>query len=85
VAELVDDRPDLLGEVLDAFAEPVAAGELGPLPGQAGSLVLEFALARGDRGGAALQLGHGDQPGLVAVDQPAVLGFGGVEFAVQAR
>ena len=84
VVELVDDRPDLLGEVLDAFAEPVAAGEFGPLAGQAGSLAGEFALAGGDGGGAAPQFGHGDQPGLVAVDEPVVFGFGGVEFAVQA-
>ena len=82
--ELVDDGADADGEVLDAVAEPVAAGEVGALGGEAGALVIEFALACGDRGGAALQFGHVDQPGLVEVDEPAVLAAGGLEFAVQA-
>jgi hypothetical protein len=38
----------------------------------------------GDRGGAALQPGHVDQPGLVEVDQPVVLAVGSFEFAVEA-
>jgi hypothetical protein len=46
--------------------------------------VLEFALACGDRGGTALQFGHVDQPGLVEVDQPAVLAAGGLELVVAA-
>ncbi len=82
--ELVDDGADAGGEVLDAVAEPVAAGEVGALGGKAGALVLEFALACGDRGGAALQFGHVDQGGLVEVDQPAVLAAGGLELAVEA-
>jgi hypothetical protein len=65
-------------------AEPVAAGEVGALAGEAGAFMLEFVLAGGDRGGAALQFGHVDQAGLVEVDEPAVLAAGGVELAVQA-
>jgi hypothetical protein len=84
VVELVDDRADAAGEVLDAVAEPVAAGEVGALGGEAGALVLGLTLACGDRGGAALQCGHVDQPGLVEVDQPVVLAAGGLEPAVQA-
>jgi hypothetical protein len=82
--ELVDDGGHAGCEVLDAVAEPVAAGEVGALGGEAGAFVLQFALPRGDRGGAALQPGHVDQPGLVEVDQPVVLAAGGFEFAVQA-
>jgi hypothetical protein len=82
--ELVDDGGHAGGEVLDAVAEPVATGEVGSLGGEAGAVLLEFALACGDRGGAALQFGHVDQPGLVEVDQPVVLAAGGVELAVEA-
>ena len=70
--------------MLDAVAEPVAAGQLGALACEAGALVFQFALACGDRGGAALQSWHVDQPGLVEVDQPVVLAAGGLEPAVQA-
>ena len=83
-AELVDDGGHAGGEVLDAVAEPVAAGQVGAFDGQAGPLVLQLALAGGDPGGAALQFRHVDQPGLVEVDQPAVFTAGGVELAVQA-
>jgi hypothetical protein len=38
--ELVDDGADAGCEVLDAVAEPVAAGEVGPVGGEAGALVL---------------------------------------------
>jgi hypothetical protein len=79
--ELVDDGGDTGGKVPDAVAEPVAAGEVGALGGQAGPLVLQFALPCGDRGGAAVQFGHVDQPGLVKVDQPAVFAAGGLELA----
>src|SRR4029077_10214707 len=82
--ELVDDGGHPGGEVLDAVAEPVAAGQVGALGGQAGPLVLQLALAGGDPGGAALQFGHVDQPGLVEVDQPAVFTAGGAGPAVQA-
>ena len=82
--ELVDDGGHAGGEALDAVAEPVAAGEVGAFGGEAGALVLEFALPGGDRGGAALQLGHVDQSGLVEVDEPVVLAAGSLEFAVQA-
>jgi hypothetical protein len=84
VVELVDDGADAVGEVPDAAAEPVAAGEVGALGGQAGAFFLGVALACGDGGGAALQFGHADQPGLVEVDQPVVLAAGGLEPAVQA-
>jgi hypothetical protein len=82
--ELVDDGGHAGGEVLDAVAEPVAAGEGGALGGKAGAFALQFALPCGDSGGAALQLGHVDQPGLVEVDQPVVLAAGGLELAVEA-
>ena len=82
--ELVDDGADAGGEACYALAEPVSAGEVGALSGEAGAFVLEFALACGDRGGAALQFGHVDERGLVEVDQPAVLAAGCVEFAVEA-
>jgi hypothetical protein len=38
--ELVDDGGHAGGEVLDAVAEPVAAGQLGALACEAGALVL---------------------------------------------
>jgi hypothetical protein len=82
--ELVDDAGHAGGEVLDAVAEPVAAGQVSALGGEAGPPVLQFALPCGDRGCAAVQFGHVDQPGLVEVDQPAVFAAGGLEPAVQA-
>ena len=82
--ELVDDGVDAGGEVVDAAAEPVVAGEVGSLVGEAGSLVLQFALPGGDCGGAALQFGDVDQPGLVEVDEAAPFAVGGLDFAVQA-
>ena len=39
--ELVDDGGDAGGEVLDAVAEPVAAGQVSALGGEAGALVLQ--------------------------------------------
>ena len=82
--KLIDDGSDAGGEVPDAVAEPVAAGQVGAFGGQAGPFVLEFALPCGDRGGATVQFGQVDQPGLVEVDQPVVLAAGGLELAVQA-
>jgi hypothetical protein len=82
--ELVDDGGHAGSEALDAVAEPVAAGQVGAFGGEAGTFLLGVALACGDRGGAALQFGHVDQPGLVEVDQPAVFAAGGFEPAVQA-
>ena len=84
VVEFVDDGADAVGEVLDALAEPVASGEVGALGFEAAAFLLGVALACSDRGGAALPFGHVDQPGLVGVDQPVVLGAGGLEPAVQA-
>ena len=37
-----------------------------------------------DLGGAALQLGQLEEPGLVEVDEAAAFGVGGLELAVQA-
>jgi hypothetical protein len=84
VVEVVDDGADAGGEVLDTAAELVAFGEFGALGGEAGPLAGDLALAGGDGGGAALELGHVDQAGLVEVDQAVALGAGGVELAVQA-
>ena len=55
--ELVDDTVDPVGEVVHALAELVAAGEGGAFFGEAGSLVLQVAVAGCDVGGAALQFG----------------------------
>jgi hypothetical protein len=63
--ELVDDAADPFGEVVHAAAQLVAAGQGGALFGEAGPLCLQVAVAGGDLGGAALQLGQLDQPGLV--------------------
>ena len=82
--EVVDDAADPFGEVVDAAVDLVAAGQGGALVGEAGSFGLELAVAGGDVGGPPLQLSQLDQPGLVEVDQAALLGVGGVDFAVQA-
>jgi hypothetical protein len=82
-AGLIDDGGHPGGEALDAAAEPVAAGQVGALGGQAGPLMLQHALAAGDPGDAALQFRHVDQLGLVVVDQSAVFTAGGVEPAAQ--
>lgn len=65
--ELVDDFADLPGEVGDAAAEQVPAGERGPLGGEAVTSGLLVAQPGGDFAGAALQLGQVDEPGLVEV------------------
>jgi hypothetical protein len=79
--ELVDHTADPFGEVVDSAVELVAAGQGGALLGQAGSFRLELAVAGGDVSGPPLEVSHLDQAGLVEVDQPALLGIGGVEFA----
>jgi len=81
--ELVDDAADPFGEVVHAAAQLVASGQCGALFGEAGSLGLQVAVTVGDLGGAALQFGKLDQPGLVEVDQAAAFGVGGVDLAVQ--
>ena len=82
--ELIDDFADLGGEVGDAAAEQVAVGERGPLGGEAVTSGLEVAQADGDFAGAAVQLGQVNEPGLVEVGQPASLGHGGDDLAVEA-
>ena len=81
--EVVDDAADPCGEVVDAAVDLVPAGERGALLGEAGAFGLQVPVAGGDVGGAPLQLGQLDQPGLVEVDQAAFLGVGGVDLAVQ--
>ena len=72
------------GEVADAAAELVVAGERCALRGEAGPRCAELVAAVLDVGGAALQLGQLDEAGLVEVDEAAAFGVGGVELAVQA-
>ena len=76
---------DAGGEVVQAAAELVVAGERGSLVGEVGSLVLQFFSAGGDFCGAALHFGEFDEPALVEVDEAAPFGAGGVDFAVQPR
>ncbi len=83
VVEVVDDGADAGGEPLDAASELVPPCQVRALAGEGVALCEEISLAGGDGGGAALELGHVDQVGLEQVDQPVVLGAGGVEFAVQ--
>jgi len=82
--ELVYHFADLPGEVGDAAPEQVPVCERGALRGEGVSFVLLVALSRGDFGGAAVQLGQVDEPGLVEVGQPAPFGCGGVDLAVEA-
>jgi hypothetical protein len=83
VVKVVDDGADAGGEVLDAAADLVVFGEVGALGGEAVAFCGEVFLPGGDGGGAALELGHVDQAGLVEVDQPVVFGAGCVELSVQ--
>ena len=48
------------------------------------SYALLVTQAAGDFAGAAVQLGHVDEPGLVEVGEPAPFGCGGVDFAVES-
>ncbi len=84
VVEGVDDGVDAGGEVVDAVAELVVAGERGSFVGEAGSLVLQLFSAGGDFGGATLHFGQFDEPALVEVDETAPFGVGGLDFAVQS-
>ena len=81
--ELVDNFADLPGEVGDP-AEQVPAGERGPLGGEAVTPGLLVTQPGGDFAGAAVQLGQVDEPGPVQVGQPASLGRGGADLAVEA-
>ena len=67
--EVIDDATDSFGEVVRSPVDLVPAGEGGALLGEAGAFGLQLAVAGGDVGGASLQLGQLDQPGLVEVDQ----------------
>jgi hypothetical protein len=82
--ELVDGAADPVGEVVHSAAELVAVRERGSFVGEAGAFGLQFAVSRGDLGGAALKFCQVDEPGLVEVDEAASFGFGGVDLAVQA-
>lgn len=84
VVEGVDDGVDAGGEVVHAAAELVVTGERGSFVGEVGSLVLQRFLAGGDFGGAALHFGEFDEPALVAVDESAPFGVGGVDLAVKS-
>ncbi len=75
--EGVDDGQDACGEVTDALAELVAAGEFVALGGERLAALLQVAAAVGGVGGAALHLGWLKQAGLVEVDEPAPLAVEG--------
>jgi hypothetical protein len=81
--ELVDYTADPFGEVVDSAVDLVAADQGCMLVGEAGSFRLELAVAGGDVGGPPLKVSRLDQAGLVEVDQPMLLGVGGVDLAVQ--
>src|SRR5271166_5832527 len=68
--ELVYHFADLAGEVGAAAAEQVPVGQGGALGGEGVTFCLEVAQAAGDFGGAAVQLGHVDEGGLVEVGEP---------------
>ena len=82
--EGVDHGQDAAGEVADALAELVVAGEFVAFGGEGVAPLVEVAAAVLDVGGAALQFGQLDEAGLVEVDEAAAFGVGGVELAVQA-
>jgi len=54
------------------------------LRGEAVTFGFQVAEACGDFAGAAVQLGHVDESGLVEVGQSAAFGGGGVDLAVKA-
>jgi IstB-like ATP binding protein len=82
--EAVQRLGHAVGEADQAPAQPVAFGELASFGSQTDLLVGELLAASVDLGGAPLDLGELEQPGLVKVDQPAAFGLGGVELAFQA-
>jgi hypothetical protein len=82
--EGVDHGQDAGGEVADAVAQLVVAGERLALRGEGVAAFGQVAAAVLDVGGAALQLGQLDEAGLVEVDEAAAFGIGGVELAVQS-
>jgi hypothetical protein len=82
--EVVDGGHDPVGEVTDAAAELIVAGELVAFGGQGVAAVGEMVSAGVDVSGAALEFGQLDQTGLVEVGQPAPFGVDGLLFAVQA-
>ena len=80
--EGVDHGQNPGGEVPDAVAELVVAGQFLALGGEGVASFGEVAAAVFDVGGAALQLGQLDEAGLVGVDEAAAFGIDGVELAV---
>ena len=82
--EVIDDAAYPVGEVVEAGAEFVVAGECGAfgaegvLPGEdVGTAVVEV-------GGAALEVGEFDEAGLVEVSEAAPFCLESFEFAVEA-
>jgi hypothetical protein len=81
--EVVEGCDRTSGEVGDAAAQLVVAGQLFAFGGEAVASFSEVTTSSFDVGGTALHVGQIDQSGLVEVDQSAALGFGGVELAVE--
>ncbi len=72
------------GEGLDALAEAVVLGQLGPLCNQRLALVVDASATGVKLGGPAGHVGGPDHPGLVEVGQTAPLGLRGLGAAIQA-
>ena len=68
VVELVDDRANSFGEVVDSSAKLVPAGERAAFLGEAGVFGLQVPLAGREVAGAALEFGEFDEAGLVDID-----------------
>ena len=81
--EGVDHGQNPGGEVPDAVAELVVAGQFLALGGEGVAALVQVVVAVLDLGGTALQLGQLDEAGLVGVDEAAAFGIDGVELAVQ--
>ena len=84
VVELVDDRANSFGEVVDSSAKLVPAGERAAFLGEAGAFGLQVPLAGREVAGAALEFGEFDEAGLVDVDQSSAFPVGGGDLAVEA-
>jgi hypothetical protein len=82
--ELVDDGQDAVCEVGDAVAGLVVAGQVLALGGEGVAAVLEVFAAGVGVGGAALQFGQVQQPGLVEVSQAPAFGLDAVQAPVEA-
>jgi hypothetical protein len=76
--EAVVAGADAFSEVVDAYPHLVVAGQFLALAGQGSAALGETSATVLDFGVAPLELGQVDQSGLVEVEEPAVLGVGGV-------